>query len=252
MGAVTIAVLMLGGICASSASATDEVWINNPTSTPFTEESLCVLVGVEPCPAGWRQGAILAAGRSNPGLELSVRVTATFEVKFTDEWHPSGASGNFHFQVIDPVVGPVNVQCWGDVPGYSCSVSDGLYAYFHQSGSSTGLGATQSVEALFAGGVATVSRSGIASVPVESYGTQQHGSVRERVVLRSKGGAVIGSGEQLLRFGQKTDIEVKLSRSVAHMVAAGKSPKVQASVTHANGTKGTGQTTTISLTRLAP
>ena len=47
--AVALAVTAIGGMTVSSASAYDEVWLNNESSVPFTEGSLCILVGSVSC-----------------------------------------------------------------------------------------------------------------------------------------------------------------------------------------------------------
>ena len=77
-----------------------------------------------------------------------------------------------------------------------------------------------------------------ALVPVATYSTRRRGTVREHVVLRSSGGRFIGRGEKTMRFGQKANIGVRVTSGVARKVACGTSIKVQASVTHADGTVG--------------
>jgi len=264
---LVIVAIALGGIGASSASAYDVVWLNNSTSVPFTEGSFCVLVGAVSCaefPA-WQEGAVLAAGQSNPGISLVLQVTGVTPSAFKDTWFPpSGISGHFEFDAVDPPIGPAFVQCSGDVPGFDCAVADKLYAYFEQIGSSSpeGLigspspqrnGSSSPVEARFWSGLAPVSHGGIALVPVASYSTRRRGTVRERVILRSGSGRVLGRGKKTIRFGTRASIEVRLARGVSRTVASGSSIDVRASVTHADGTVGKGQTTNaLVLTRLTP
>ncbi len=265
--ALVIVALALSGISASSASAYDVVWLNNATSVPFTEGSFCVLVGAVSCAEfpDWQEGAVLAAGRSNPGISLVLQVTGAAPASFKDTWYPpSGISGHFEFYAIDPPIGPAFVQCSGDVPGFDCAVADKLYAYLQQIGSSSpeGLigspspkrnGSSPPVEARFWSGLVPVSHSGTALVPVASYSTRRRGAVRERVILRSVSGEVIGRGEKTVRFGTRTNIAVRLARGVARTVAGGSSVKVRASVTNADGTVGKGQAVNaLVLTKLTP
>jgi len=251
---LAIAVAGLCGTTASSASAYDEVWLNNATSVRFTEGSLCLLVGSLSCSnfPEWEEGSVLAAGKSNPGIRLILQVV-TSPIYFYDTWEPAGVSGHFKFIAVDPVLGPAYVECYGegDVSGFSCSVADKLYAYLHQdSGVSAGLlGAQPSADATFWSGVAPVNRKGIALVPVASYSRSKQGKVRERVVLRSSS-REIAHAETTLQYGQRAEVEVKLPPSIARLVAGGKSLDVQAAVAHADGTEGTGQSTTLTLTKL--
>lgn len=265
---LVITAIALSGISASSASAYDVVWLNNSTSVPFTEGSFCVLVGSVSCAEfpEWQEGAVLQAGRANPGISLILQVTGVAPSSFKDTWYPpSGTSGYFEYNAVDPPIGPAFVQCSGDVPGFDCAVADKLYAYFQQVGSSSTEGligspspkrnnsSSSPVEARFWSGLAPVSRSGIALVPVASYSTRRRGTVRERVTLRSASGRVIGRGEKTVRFATRANIEVRLAPGVARAVASGGSVKVRASVTHADGTVGKGQATNgLVLTRLTP
>lgn len=253
LATITIA---LSGFGASSASALTQVYLNNPTSVSFTEESACYfVVATLECPGGWNRGDVLAAGRSNPGLYLPLQATYTDAASISDSWYPSGGlSGHMAFSAYDPPVGPTIVECSGDVPGFSCSVVDELFAYFHQDDGSSSqlLGASPSADAGFWSGLAPVRGGGVALVPVASYSTPPHGSVRELVVLRTKRGTVIGHGVRTVQFGQRARIEVQLTRGVARMIARGKTIKVEASVTHADGTEGTGVTTSIMLAKLTP
>ncbi len=248
----------LAGIGAPSASADTEVWLNNSTSIPFTEGSLCILVGSLSCSLfpEWEKGAVLGAGKSNPGIRLLLQVTGPSAVKFTDTWYPSGTSGYITFSAIDPAIGPTFVECWGNVPGVSCPVADKLYAYLEQDsssssellGSSPGQSGRSSVDARFRAGVAFVGRRGVAAVPIASYSTKRRGAVRERVVLRSSMGRVLGSGEETVRLGAKGNVEVRLTPRTARPIAGGDDVTVRASVTNADGTAGSGQTTSLTLT----
>lgn len=252
--AVALAVTALCGMTVSSASAYDEVWLNNETSVPFTEGSLCILVGSVSCLdfPEWEEGAVLAAGKSNPGIHLLLNVV-TSSIDFQDTWEPSGVSGHFKFIAIDPVIGAAYVECYGEgnVSGFSCSVVDKLYAYLHQDSgaSSTLLGAQPSADVTFWSGLAPVNPKGVALLPVANYSSQGQGKVRERVVLRSNS-REIAHAETTLRFGERAEVEVKLPPSVAKLIARGKTLDVQAAVAHADGSEGTGQSTTLALTKL--
>lgn len=254
--ALATAAIALVSLGASSASALTEVYLNNPTSVSFTEESACFfVVATLECPRGWNKGDVLAAGESNPGLYLPLQATYTEAAKISDSWYPNGGlSGHMSFYAYDPPIGATIVECSGDVPGFSCSVVDELYAYFHQDEGSSSqlLGGSPSADATFWSGLAPVKGAGVALVPVASYSTQRQGQVRELVVLRTKRGVVIGHGEQTVQFGQRAQIAVRLTRGVARMIAAGRNIKVEASVTHADGTEGAGETTSVMLTKLTP
>jgi hypothetical protein len=253
LGLALSVALVLTGFVASSASALTEVWLNNQTSVPFTEESLCITVDeISPCPEDWREGFVLSAGQSNPGIELDLQVVGAVPAHLQDSWSPGGLPGNLKFEAIDPVFGPTAVECWSEeMPGFSCSVVHGLFAYIQRSTSSTELlGAVPSADARFWSGVAPVGKGGTALVPVASYSGQRGGKVRERVVLRGGAGKVIGSGEKTVQFGRRTSIGVHLTAGVARMVARGEDITVRASVTHADATEGTGQATTLALTKL--
>lgn len=253
---LAIFAIALSGIGASSALALDFVWLNNQTSVPFTQESLCLFVDYLECPAEWKEGAVLAAGQSNPGISLVLQVVGVTPAHVTTTWYPSGISGHFTFTATDPALSPAFVQCYGDVPGFTCTVVHQLFAYLQTTGSASSglLGSSSSpVEARFWSGLAPVSRGGIALVPVASYSTRQHGTARERVVLRSASGEVIGRGEKAVHFGARANIQVQLTPRVARAVARGASIKVRASVTHADKTAGTGQAAnSLVLTRLTP
>ncbi|HTQ67503.1 MAG TPA: hypothetical protein VMI13_02310 [Solirubrobacteraceae bacterium] len=245
----------MSGIGSSTASGLTSVYLNNPTSVSFTQESLCLFtVGTVPCPIGWKEGEVLAAGRSNPGLYLPLQSTPLEAAKIHTEWAPNGGlGGEMTFWAIDSPLAPTIVKCYGNVPGFSCSVVDELFAYLHQDdGSSQLLGASPSADARFWSGLAPVRGGGVALVPVASYSARAQGKVRERVTLRTKHGSVIGSAQQTLRFGQRAQVEVRLTRGAARTIEAGKRIKVEASVAHADKTEGTGQTTTLTLTKLTP
>jgi hypothetical protein len=150
----------------------------------------------------------LAADQANPGIWAILQVTGATPASFTITCYPSGSSNYFQVLAVDPPIGPAFVQCSGSMPGFSCSVVDSLFAYLQQDGSSWLLGGSSSpVEARFWSGLAPVSRGGIALVPVATYSTRRRSTVRERVVLRSSGGRVIGRGEETMRFGQTANIE---------------------------------------------
>lgn len=249
---VAMAVGAIAGIAAASSSAYDEAWLNNDSNTNLTEGSLCILVGSLACPSEWSEGAVLKAGRANPGIMLPLQVV-TSGVNFSDKWEPSGVSGVIRFYAYDPVVGAAFVECYGEgnVGGLSCSVVDHLYAYIHgDSGATSGLiGSTPSADVGFVSGVAKVSRRGVAMVSIESYSRLQHGSVRERVVLHGSKGRELGHGEKTVQFGQRAEIAIPLPANIAKTVAhAKKGLEVQASVEHADATHGTGEATKIVLT----
>ncbi len=253
---VTVAVVVsaaVAGITASSSSAFDEVWLNNESNANFTEGSLCILVGSVSCSdfPEWEEGSVLKAGQANPGIELLLNVV-TSPIDFTDKWETSGVSGVIKFVATDPVIGPANVECYGEgnVGGFSCSVADHLYAYIHgDTGATSGLiGSSPSADVGFASGVAKLSRRGVAMVSIESYSRLGHGSVRERVVLHGSKGRELGHGEKTVQFGQRTEIAVPLPSDIAKTVAhAKKGLEVQASVEHADATQGTGETTKVVL-----
>jgi hypothetical protein len=191
----------------------------------------------------------LAAHQSNPGISYVCSV----ECYVPYDWSPEGEYGFQYFAWIahDPAIGSAWLQCYGSVAGFDCYVT-GLAAYIEQTNSASSERNGQSpVEARFWSGLAPVNHSGFALVPVASYSSRQHGTVRELVVLRSKTGAVIGRGAKTMRFDTRTNIDVRLTPSVARTVAGGKSITVRASVTNAHGTVGTGQTTNVlTLTKL--
>lgn len=249
---VAAAVAALAGITASSSSAFDEAWLNNDSNANLTEGSLCILVGSIACPSEWLEGAVLKAGKANPGIMLPLQVV-TDSVSFSDKWEPSGVSGVIRFYAFDPVLTPAYVECYGEgnVGGLSCSVVDHLFAYIHgDSGSTSGLlGSTPSADVAFASGAAKVNGHGIAMVSIASYSRLQHGSARERVVLHGSKGKELGHGEKTVQFGQRAEIAVplpaKFARTVVH---AKRGLEVQASVEHADSTQGTGETTKIVLT----
>jgi hypothetical protein len=256
VAALAVAVVMVGGIGASNASAFDEVWLNNASNVPFTQESYCILVGAVTCPqednSAWVRGAVLAAGKQNPGIFAILQVVPEFlDPTLTTTWYPSGSGNYFTFYAEDPAIGPVIVQCYGNVPGFSCGVVGGLYAYISQTGSASATGPAP-VLARFWSGVAPVTRGGIALVPVASYSLRRHGAARERVVLSGPKG-VIATGEKTVRFGTRTEIEVRLPSGIVRALARVESVDVRASVKHADGTVGTGQTTRrLLLTTLTP
>ena len=258
IAAVAVLAIALGGISASSASAYDEVWLNNQTNVAFTQHSLCILVGALQCSeedgGAWLEGAVLAAGQVNPGISAILQLTGPTPVSFTTTWYPSGSSNYFQVTGVDPPLSPAYITCTGSVPGFDCAVADELYAYLEQDGSSSSLGKGKSspVEARFWSGLAPVSRVGIASVPVATYSTRRRGTVRELVVLHSNSGTIIGRGEKTMRLGQKAYIEVRLTSGVARKIASGTSVEIHASVAHADGTVGEGQATTMVLTKLTP
>jgi hypothetical protein len=177
-------------------------------------------------------------------------------VHSTTTWYPSGLSGHFTFVATDPPLSPAFVQCYGNVPGFACSVVHQLFAYLQTTGSASSglLGSSSSpVAARFWSSLAPVSSSGVALLPVASYSARQRGTVRERVVLRSMSGAIIGRGEKAVQFGARANIRVQLTPRVARTVARGKGIKVRASVALVSGTAGAGQTTdALVLTRLTP
>jgi hypothetical protein len=253
LSATTVALCGLG---ASNASAVEQLFLNNPTSVSFTQEDLCLfVVGTIPCPSGWNKGEVLPAGKSNPGLYLPLQTTVIEEAKIHAEWVPNGGlSGAMQYLAIDGPFGEALVECYGNVPGFSCSIVDHKFAYFHQDdGAPSGLlGASPSADARFWSGTIVVKGNGVALVPVDSYSTQPQGSVRERVTLHTKRGVVVGTGEKTLQFGRKADVGVKLTRGVAKLIAHGERIDIEASVQHADGTEGTGETTTMVLTKLTP
>jgi len=256
LAALAGAAIALAGLGASSASALTNVYLNNPTSVSFTEESLCLfVVGTVPCPEGWKNGDVLRAGESNPGLRLPLQTTVIEAAKIHDKWAPNGGlSGDMEFFADDAPFGETIVECWGNVPGISCSVVDHLFAYLHQDDGSSSqlLGAAPSAEARFWSGTVAVKSGGLALVPVATYSSSSQGSARERVVLHTKRGVIVGSGEKTIQFGHRADVGVRLTKGVAKMIAHGERIDIEASVEHADGTEGTGETTTVVLTKLTP
>jgi hypothetical protein len=251
VAALSITAIALSGLGASTASASDTFWLNNSTGTSFTQRLDCSSEPV--CPSAWQQGALLAAGQSNPGISVTLGAGSDFDTN----WTTSGGvhQGDFVVAAVDPVFKSAYLNCYGSVRGFDCYVT-GLNAYFQQTGSALpgrGRHGQAPVAARFWSSLAPVGRSGIAFVPVASYSTRRRGAVRERVVLRSPKGAVIGRGEKTVRFNTRTNIDVRLTPTVARTIASGKTVNIRASVTHADGTKGTGQTTkALTLTKLTP
>ncbi len=252
----TIAGMMLSATVATSAWSLEWVYLNNGTNEALTEESPCILVGDLTCPGEWSEGAVLKAHQENPGIRLPLQISVGPDdadgIHFEDTWGPR-RPGHFEFVAIDPVDTSAFIEkCEGDVTGWSCSIVNERFAYIHEYASASGglLGASPSVEAHFAAGLAPVRSGGTALLPVAASSTATHGSIHEHVVLKTKSGKVIGGGKGTVSFGHRTDIDVRLAAGIARTIAGGHVVHARASVKIIGGVKGSGQTTTIELAKL--
>jgi hypothetical protein len=151
------------------------------------------------------------------------------------------------FEYYDTPGTPIEQFMTFEVDGLTCTADwiPGVSASTPPPASTTRSRATRAAVARhtrFVGGLAKVI-DGVALVPVQSFGRDAGATVRDRVVLRSKR-AVVGTGEATLVVAAKSRrIRVKVAKSVLAKLRVGHELRVSASVSHADGSAGTGDTT---------
>jgi hypothetical protein len=278
--AAVIAVVLLSAAFAAPAGAEDTFRFDNETGEGFTSS------GRDTVPECWSgaHGALAAIGE--PALNGSIRADVGPFEGCGEEWGASlaygqtlaeswedegrmeywwtGGTGLFGFFAEDPVVGGATVSCPGgsespilnemsaEVDGTTCTVEWLPGAGPSGSARASAVAAPNAKYTRFVSSLAPVV-DGMARVAVQAFARRDL-LVEDEVVLRTLGGHVIGRATTLLRVGAKAKrIAISLAPAARKALAQGGDLVVKASISHVDGSKGSGDTTSqLVLRRRAP
>lgn len=280
-GVAAVAAIAVVMAASPAARAEDAFYFNNDTGMAFTPndqdgiDGNCWLGATGlfiPGPTGAVNGSIRSdvgpfdqcssMWGSNLGYDQQYIGSYTQQQTGGQVYLWYGGIGAFGFSAYDPALGSATVACasngtgWetgngftpieaymtSEADGTTCTVDwlpgvDGASAGARAAANTSTASHTRFVDSL-----AEV-WDGRAHPRVQTFGTRRV-SVRDAVVLRTRGGKVIGRGTKTLRVGDEPQtVAVTLSRSARKVLAKGRELTVRASIEHARGAQGTGDTT---------